>query len=160
MNRSLSKSIVRDDSGNVDSEATRAAYDSHLLDVFTKAMTAAEVKLKKDYDDAIATFDTDLRTYVEQRSSWDLLSKEYIDAAFARFQHATAGGAITKPTLISMCAGNMLNDGKISFDRIKLAEEMVAAFIDDNNGTLYKIEKGKAGGVRRINTHPDAAIVA
>lgn len=141
MNRLLSKSIVRDSSGNVDAAATRAAYDSNLLDTYIKNLSTAETKFKKDYDEAITIFDDELRNYCELRSRWDTLSREYVDAAFDRFQDA---GSITKSVLVALCTTGMVNDGKIeSFGDLRIAEEMVSLFINENNGSLYSIEKGK-----------------
>lgn len=158
MNKQIVKAIVRNNDGTINAEATQEAYVAALLDNFSKSMVETEIKLKKEYDTAIASFATDLTVYESERGVWDLRSKEYIDKVFEKYGASAKGGAITKPTLVNLCVTSMVQDGLVEFAQMKHVSEMVTSFIDDNDGLLYTVQRGRDGGVRRISRHPDAEI--
>lgn len=160
MNKLLIKNIRRNADGTINAEATRTAYDAALLSSLAESLATAETKLKKEYTEALDAYQEDFNVYASERGTWDLMSKIYIDRVFDRYKGSVKGGCITKPTLISMCVTSMVAEGDCHFTQMKHVSEMIAAFISDNNGTLYTVEKGKDGGVRRINKHPDAEIQA
>jgi len=150
MSKILVKCIKRGSDGQVDMQRTKESYESALLEDFAKAMTLAEQKLQKAYEEGRSSFDADLAAYLSQRAEWDVLSKTYIDRAFDRFSNSAKGGCITKPTLINLCITSMAHDKVIDMSQLPKAREMVAAFITDNTDSLYTVEKGIDGGVRRI----------
>jgi len=157
-NKALIKSIKRKSDGSIDEEATFVAYTEKLEANYLKSLERATAKLVTERDETLAAFEADLATYAATRGAWDAMSAEYVKACFDRFNDTVKGGCITKPVLISMCSGKMVEDGKIKITQMKMAGEMISAYLDDNSApvdeasedTLFTIHKGEGGGFRRV----------
>jgi hypothetical protein len=157
-NKALVKSIKRNTDGSIDEMATYLAYSEKLEASHAKSLERATKKLNEERDETLAAFETDLKTYAETRGAWDAMSAEYVNACFDRFNGTVKGGCITKPVIISMVSGRMVDDGKIKINQMKMAGEMISAYLDDcsapvdeaTDDTLFTIHKGEGGGFRRV----------
>jgi len=157
-NRTLVKSIKRNPDGTINEEETFLAYTGLLERIYLKRLESARVKLAGERDESLVTFEKDLKVYAETRGAWDAMSAEYINACFDRFNAIVKGGCITKPVIISMVSGRMVENGDIKITQMKMAAEMISAYLDDNSApvdevtedTLFTIHKGEGGGFRRV----------
>lgn len=149
MNKVLISCIVRV-AGAIDSAATKRAYENALISSNVKKLSELDDRLTADMNKAIGKFDADLNTYTEARVAWDQKATPAVDAIFEQYGKASPNGTIPKPLLVSMAAQTLLREGQIQFADVKTAEEMIAAYISDNEGKLFTVAKGKDGGCKKV----------
>jgi hypothetical protein len=150
MNKTLISCLVRAADGVIDPVKTKEKYDDALTSQSIEKLEEYEKKLINDTKIALDKFDADLKEYMDIRTSWDTRSAAAVNAIFGRYGSVSPNGSIVKPMLLSMASNLMLNEGSIKVGELKLAEQMIADYLSDNEGILFSIEKGKGGGVKLI----------
>ncbi len=149
-NKILVSCVSRDANGNVDLAASKAKYESILIAANVAKLSELDEKLAIATGEVLSKFDDDVNDYLKHRAAWDTLSADAVTYVFTTHATANKNGNVLKNTLVSMSAGHLLSEQKITLSDFKLAEVMIASYIDDNVGTLFTVHKGAGGGVGRI----------
>jgi hypothetical protein len=143
----IASSLVRDGTGSPSFEQTKARYGEVCLADLQEKIDNAAKRFQEEYEQNVALFAPGFESYTQQVAKWAPLAAEYVVKTLTRYNTAAN---MTKPTCIQLSVHAMLNDAKIGPNDIDEANEMVEAWLDDNNGRIVSFGRGRNNGVKSL----------